>query len=134
MEVETKKYKKRKLCKSTPPVKTGFASTPRAPISIRNVSSTGKCQTKPSKSKAYYSLSDIHTPTTTYEEIPDTLSVSYVNDFNLIKVHETILRKLKAESNQLTQLKSDLSYELDTIQKPQTIIERNKSIQRIKHI
>lgn len=134
MEVETKKYKKRKLCKSTPPVKTGFASTPRAPISIRNVSSTGKCQSKPSKSKAYYSLSDIHTPTTTYEEIPDTLSVSYVNDFNLIKVHETILRKLKAESNQLTQLKSDLSYELDAIQKPQTIIERNKSISKITHI
>jgi len=135
MEVETKKCKKRKIHKPKSPNKKGFVSSNQAPISIRNVISTGKCQNKQSKERAYYSLSDINTPTAPkFEGIPDTLSVSYVNDFNLIKVHETILRKLKAESNQLTQLKTDLSFELDSIQKPQTIIERNKSLNKIKSI
>jgi len=139
MEKNKKSYKKRKICRTLAPKspnKNCFdAPLPKKPpISIRNVSSTGKKSQTSFTSTNYYGLSDIQSEDVLLEDVPDTISVSYVNDFNLIKVHETILRKLRAETNKIPKLKLQLKRELSVIQSPQTIIERNKSIRKIKKI
>jgi len=134
-----KKIKKRKLCQikdetfvekhANVPVKIS-----KIPISIKNVTSTGKKVSESKPNNIYYSLSDIQTTQSKQEDIPDILCVSYINDFNLIKVHETILRKLKAEFNSIESLKEELLLQIDIIQKPQTIIDRNKTLKKIKNI
>jgi len=140
MEENTKIHKKRKICKTLPPKsekrkKCFDAPIPKKPpISIRNVSSTGKQSEPPSGGTSYYGLTDIHSDNVLLEDVPDTISVSYVNDFNLLKIHETILRKLRSESNKIPELKLQLKRELSSVQSPQTIIERNKSIRKIKDI
>ncbi len=139
MEENRKSYKKRKICRTLAPKSPNRncfdAPLPKKPpISIRNVSSTGKKSQTSFTSTNYYGLSDIQSEDVLLEDVPDTISVSYVNDFNLIKVHETILRKLRAETNKIPKLRLQLKRELSVIQSPQTIIERNKSIRKIKKI
>lgn len=134
-----RKCKKRKLCRSqrateNKPISDPIVKTSKMPISIKNVTSTGKKVFEPEPINIYYGLSDIQTAPPKHEDIPDSLCVSYVNDFNLVKVHGTILRKLKAETNNIEGLRDELSLRIDMIQKPQTIIERNKTLKRIKTI
>ena len=135
MDPKSRKYKKRKISspKYNTPQET-FLPHVRPPISIRNVSSTGKYSPTTYNTNVYYGLSDIQVSKIPEDDVPDNLSVSYVNDFNLLRVHETILRKLKAESSTIENLEDELSWELEIIQKPQIIIERNKTLKRIRTI
>lgn len=132
-------HKKRKLDQfENETVKKQNKNTPvkisKIPVSIRNVKSTGKSISESKQTNIYYGLSDIETKPSKQEDIPDMICVSYINDFNLVKVHETIIRKLKAESNNIENLKEELDLQIDIIQKPQTIIDRNKTLKKIKNI
>jgi hypothetical protein len=67
-------------------------------------------------------------------EIPDVIEASYVNDFNLIYIHDVIIRKLRAEYGFIPSLKAELDKELKIIKQPQTILERRNSMDKIRNL
>lgn len=115
---------------------------PIVPVSIWNISvaSNDPISTSPSspelsdKKDVYYSLSDIHSHKQRDVEVPDEIVASYVNDFNLLRIHETIIRKLKAERGKIDGLKKELDKYIEIIKTPQTIIERKQTKKRIRSI
>ena len=113
---------------------------PRAtivPISIRraNASFEGTTNketiTSNRKKDIYYSLSDIHPSLEQEEDVPSSVVASYTNDFNLFRIHDIIIRKLRTERRKISRLEKQLQAELEIIKTPQTVIERNRSKEKI---
>jgi len=108
-----------------------------APISIRRVNTSSNQQnisTFSTKENIYYSLSDIHPSLEQEEDLPNKVTASYINDFNLFRIHDLIIRKLRAERRQISRLEDKIKTQVEAIKKPQTVIERKRSKEKIKEI
>lgn len=113
--------------------------SPRAtivPISIRRANTfiEGKDISAGGKKRIYYSLSDIHPSLEQEEDTPSTVVASYTNDFNLFRIHDIIMCKLRTEKRKISHLEKQLHAELEIIKNPQTVIERNRTKDKIFEI
>lgn len=90
------------------------------PVSIRHISSSPESE----PFEGYYN-DDV-------QEIPDKIIASYHNDYNLLHIHEIIIRKLKEQYSKLDELKRELKANQDISKTPQTIIERKQTNKRIQ--
>lgn len=95
-----------------------------APVSIRHVSSD----------KTSFTTAEPQGIVSSSQEIPSEVVASYTNDFNLLYIHEIIIRKLGEEYSKLNDLKRELNEELEIIKTPQTIIERKQTKKRIQKL
>ena len=108
-----------------------------APISIRRANTSfvnNNTTSMERKEDVYYSLSDIHPSLDQEEDLPYKITASYTNDFNLFRIHDLIIRKLRAEKRQILRLEGEVKSELEAIKKPQTVIERSRSKEKIVQI
>ncbi len=96
------------------------------PISIRHVSISD------SKTSKESDLSDVHAHAEYDQDIPTEIVASYVNDFNLLHIHETIIRKLRTEPNGVDSLERELENQLEIIKMPQTIVERKRTKKSVR--
>lgn len=68
------------------------------------------------------------------QEIPKNIVASYTNDFNLLYIHDVIIRKLREEITKIEGLEKELNIELDLVKTPQTIVDRNQTKKRINSL
>jgi hypothetical protein len=87
-----------------------------------------------SPSEYYLGLSDLRPSQTPDLEIPEKIVASYTNDYNIFRIHDIVLRKLKNEQRSTHHLENKLQIELNRIANPQSILERKISINKINEL
>ncbi len=70
-----------------------------------------------------------------YETIPDQIEGSYKYDFNIMSVHDTILKKFKHQREYMvSNLQKELEMEKDRLKTRQNMVERKRTLKNIKQL
>jgi hypothetical protein len=114
--------------------------TGKGPVSILHLSSTKRPLksggTKTVKNRYFPHLEIIQQQQRLVENkhSPEKLVASHLNDFNLHRIHETVMRKLYQKHHKIDKWNVEIQSLKEKIKRPQRMIERRKSVERIRYL